>query len=88
MTMSTYDPAKRAYMREYMRGYYRKHKRKRVYDNHVVVRDYDRAPIDFNPAYDPQRDGFPVHRDLTASLMGDPPVGRSALDTARSDTRG
>src|ERR1700674_606642 len=30
-----------------------------------------------NPLYDPRRDGIQQPRDLTAVLMGDPPVGRS-----------
>lgn len=36
-------------------------------------------------AYDPLRDGWlPLRDDLTAVMLGDPPVGRSALDRMRS----
>lgn len=30
--------------------------------------------------YDPRRDAPLQHEDLTAALMGDPPVGRRAID--------
>jgi len=30
--------------------------------------------------YDPLRDGPPRHADLTALVMGDPPIGRRAID--------
>lgn len=33
-----------------------------------------------NPEYDPARDGPRPYRDLTGLIMGDPPIGRSALD--------
>ena len=31
-------------------------------------------------AYDPERDGKRFHDSITAVLMGDPPVGRRAID--------
>ncbi len=31
--------------------------------------------------YDPQRDAALHHADLTAVMMGDPPIGRRAIDT-------
>lgn len=31
-------------------------------------------------AFDPRRDGIPVHADAAAALMGDPPIGRRAID--------
>jgi hypothetical protein len=30
--------------------------------------------------YDPLRDGYLPHSDMTAQLMGDPPIGRRAID--------
>lgn len=33
-----------------------------------------------NPEFDPSRDGHPVWRSPSAQILGDPPVGRSALD--------
>lgn len=33
-----------------------------------------------NPAYDPYRDGPHVYASVSAVLMGDPPIGRSALE--------
>jgi hypothetical protein len=41
-----------------------------------VVEDVDRS----SAAYDPRRDPQWRYRDLTAALLGDPPIGRSALD--------
>lgn len=39
--------------------------------------------------YDPRRDDALHHADLTAALMGDPPIGRRAIDRdqARPDIR-
>jgi hypothetical protein len=31
--------------------------------------------------YDPQRDAALHHADLTAAVMGDPPIGRRAIDS-------
>lgn len=36
-----------------------------------------------NPAYDPRRDGPPQYRSPMAEFMGEPPIGRSALDQKR-----
>lgn len=36
--------------------------------------------VDPNPIYDPRRDGPPVWRDATAYMLGDPPIGRRAID--------
>lgn len=33
-----------------------------------------------NALYDPLRDAPLQHADLTAALMGDPPIGRRAID--------
>lgn len=30
--------------------------------------------------YDPVRDGLPVHESHAAALLGDPPIGRRAID--------
>jgi hypothetical protein len=30
--------------------------------------------------FNPRRDGLPVHADAAAALMGDPPIGRRAID--------
>lgn len=42
-----------------------------------------------NAAYDPLRDAPLHHADLTALMMGDPPIGRRAIDQhqARTDIR-
>ena len=57
--------------RDYMREYMR--------HRHVVSLDvHDRRPILLAPAN---------HADLTAALMGDPPIGRSALDARREVPR-
>lgn len=37
----------------------------------------------YNPTYDPRRDGAREHASIDAELMGDPPIGRSALDQRR-----
>lgn len=39
--------------------------------------------IERNPAYDPARDGPPVYDSPYAQLLGDPPIGRRALDARR-----
>lgn len=59
----------RAYMRDYMR------KRRMGAGHSGEVR-----PDVTKAAYDPQRDGPAQHSDLTAVLMGDPPIGRRAID--------
>lgn len=33
-----------------------------------------------NPAFDPRRDGYRQYRSPFAELLGEPPIGRSALD--------
>lgn len=34
----------------------------------------------FSPAYDPCRDGMRSYDSITAAILGDPPIGRRALD--------
>ena len=38
-------------------------------------------------AYDPLRDAPLRHADLTALVMGDPPIGRRAIDAHRSEAK-
>jgi hypothetical protein len=78
-TPEEYKEHRRAYMRKYQREY----KRKLLEIDPVKFRHdpeketrVDRS----GAAYDPMRDGHLPHRDLTAVLLGDPPIGRSALD--------
>lgn len=33
-----------------------------------------------NPTYDPRRDGYREYRSPFAEMLGEPPIGRSALD--------
>lgn len=33
-----------------------------------------------NPRFDPRRDGSPIYRTEFSEMLGEPPVGRSALD--------
>ena len=46
---------------------------------HRVVRE-ESAVVNRNPVYDPLRDGGPVYRSPFSELLGEPPLGRSALD--------
>ena len=69
----------RAENREYMRDYMRKRRkaaRRRKYANAF------RAIA----TYDPLRDAPPRHADLTALMMGDPPIGRRAIDQRHART--
>ncbi len=36
--------------------------------------------VERNPEYDPRRDGYPIWKNPAAMLLGEPPIGRSALD--------
>jgi len=38
-------------------------------------------------AYDPMRDAPLQHADLTAVVMGDPPIGRRAIDAYRLEAK-
>lgn len=40
-----------------------------------------------NPKYDPRRDPAPVYREPYSQMFGDPPVGRSALDSMNLSPR-
>jgi hypothetical protein len=42
----------------------------------ITVTSVSRA----NALYDPRRDAPLQHADLTAAVMGDPPIGRRAID--------
>lgn len=57
------------YMRDYMRTYKKPGERE--------GRDASAA------TYDPLRDGPIVHTDACAQIMGDPPIGRRAIDKRR-----
>lgn len=59
-----------AYMAQYMRAYRQGGGAGRVQHRMSAA----------DALYDPSRHGPLVARDLTGVLMGDPPVGRSALD--------
>jgi len=39
----------------------------------------------FSPAYDPYRDGERPYDSLTALILGDPPIGRRALDMTEDE---
>jgi len=41
--------------------------------------EHERPVHNFNPIYDPKRDGSLSYADLTAELMGDPPIGRREI---------
>lgn len=64
----------RAYMREYMRRY-------REGSRRVFKHEYPRQEIVSDAIYIPERDGPPTWANLTSILMGDPPLGRRALDS-------
>ena len=40
-----------------------------------------------HPAFDPVRDGAPVSRSPQAEMLGEPPLGRSALDQRNARQR-
>lgn len=61
--------------REHMRIYMRRYRLGAGINRSVDVR-----PDITKAAYDPKRDGLREHSDLTAMLMGDPPIGQRALD--------
>lgn len=65
------------YMREYMRRYRGGQRRLFEYEK-------PRAEIAAAAEFDPLRDGPPRYRDPVAAMMGDPPVGRSALDRLKT----
>jgi hypothetical protein len=44
----------------------------------------DGRPNRAKALYDPQRDAPLHHADLTAAVMGDPPIGRRAIDQKAS----
>lgn len=70
-----------AYMREYMREWYRNRRDGKTRSGH----ERPRSEVAANAAFDPLRDGpLPEPCTLTAALMGDPPIGRSALDKSLS----
>lgn len=66
------------YMKEYMREYRRRGAS--GVDNRLA--QYRTEPQEYRAAaiYDPARDGPVEHDSMTAVLMGDPPIGRRALD--------
>jgi hypothetical protein len=69
----------RAENREYMRDYMRERRRasqRRKYANAFRV----------SATYDPLRDAPLRHADLTALMMGDPPIGRRAIDQQQART--
>lgn len=80
----------REYMRDYMRE--RRLARKRA-EYKSEAPGVHQAPGRFvsrvKAAYDPRRDPPLHHADLTALVMGDPPIGRRAIDQqqARSGIR-
>lgn len=44
----------------------------------------DRRTIERNPEYDPNRDGEPMYASPFAQALGEPPIGRRALDKVRA----
>lgn len=67
-----------AYMKAYMQDY---RARQTIPDMRLKVNGGGMKPRRDNPIFDPKRDGrHPEHQELTAVLMGDPPIGRRALD--------
>ena len=61
-------------------------KTQREYEARQKARRLLEPPPPTEPIYDPRRDGPPVWRDATAYMLGDPPIGRRAIDQ-RSTTR-
>jgi hypothetical protein len=47
------------------------------------VESVQRATGRQNPTYDPRRDGRPIYRSAFAELLGEPPIGRRAIDQRR-----
>lgn len=45
-----------------------------------VIGQHTSGPDGSTAIYNPRRDGDLMLRDLTAVILGDPPIGRSALD--------
>lgn len=41
--------------------------------------DHERPVHNYDPLYDPKRDGCLPYADLTAELLGDPPIGRREI---------
>lgn len=67
-----------AYMKAYMKDYRARHHGR---DMRLKSNGGGHKPRHDNPIFDPKRDGnLPEHHELTAVLMGDPPVGRRAID--------
>jgi hypothetical protein len=48
--------------------------------NIFAVEQARELTIQREPLYDPRRDGLPEWRSVGAYLMGEPPIGRSALE--------
>jgi hypothetical protein len=46
-----------------------------------------RGPDPRNAAFDPRRDGYPEHASAAAELMGEPPIGRLAIDSINAARR-
>lgn len=75
---------------EERKRYFREYRRKKRRE--AGMKEYFRASLDdaegyqvmmanrAMAAYDPMRDGYRMHDSLTAYLMGDPVIGRRALD--------
>lgn len=47
---------------------------------HLRAESVERSAERHNPAYDPRRDAPREYRSISYEIMGDPPIGRSALD--------
>jgi hypothetical protein len=62
------------------RTYYKTNFEAQKYQARLFAHDDETRPNREDAAYDPLRDPPLQHRDLTAQLCGDPPIGRSALD--------
>jgi hypothetical protein len=71
---------KRAVDPAYNERYLRK-RREYQRDRYIPVERRKLDPVVFNydPLYDPRRDGYPVYADAQAELLGDPPVGRREM---------
>lgn len=73
----------RDYSREYMRE-----RRARLRAQGIDPDSYRKTPrersqkirLERNATYDPRRDPAPEYADLTARVLGDPPIGRRAID--------
>jgi len=91
----------REYMRDYMRDRRRLRRAAGLKSNTAADRAYKRAEYkseapgchtkgDFVrrdlALYDPMRDAPVRHADLTALVMGDPPIGRRAIDQHQART--